>query len=427
MRIWIVTVSEQVPSDSPAERLLRGGTWAHELARRGHQVVWWTDNVDHMRKRLRTSENASVRLSPSLELRMVAGAGYKRSMSLARLRHYRSTSRELGKWMAASTSPDVCLAALPALEWVEATLNVGELRRFPVVVDCRDMWPDLFLDIVPGYLRWPARLALWPLFRLKRRVLRRAFAISGVTTQFVEWGLAAAERQRSGLDFVAHHAYPQLEYDPVTLAQAAESWDTAGLNTDRGLLTLCFFGVLASGFDFEPVMAGLRLLGPRASQVRLVICGDGHNLHQVQRLASGLDNVHFAGHVSGARIRTMMDRSDVALAPYTRTRNFMSNIPGKISEYLSAGLPIVSGVDGAIGEYLESNCCGWLYSDASGFADRVAQLLDQPAMRLAAHHRATAAFDRDFRADKIVAGVERALQLIAESWSARESPGEKRY
>jgi glycosyltransferase involved in cell wall biosynthesis len=416
MRVWIVTVSEQVPSDSPTERLLRGGTWAHELAHRGHQVVWWTDNVDHMRKRLRTSENASVRLSPELELRMVAGAGYERSMSLSRLCHYRSTSRELGKWMAASTSPDVCLAALPALEWVEATLDVGEERRFPVVVDCRDMWPDLFLDVVPGYLMWPARLALSPLFRQKREVCRRAFAISGVTAQFVEWGLAAAGRQHNGMDFVAHHAYPQLECDPDTLAQAANSWDASGL------LTICFFGVLASGFDFAPVMAGLRLLGPRASQVRLVICGDGHNLPQIRRLASGLDNVHFAGHVSGARIRTMMDRSDVALAPYTRTRNFMSNIPGKISEYLSAGLPIVSGIDGALGEYLESNCCGWLYSDASGFASCVAQLLDRPDMHLDARHRATAAFDRDFRADRIVTGVERALELVVERWNTREGP-----
>jgi hypothetical protein len=30
--------------------------------------------------------------------------------------------------------------------------------------------------------------------------------------------------------------------------------------------TICFFGVLASGFDFGPVMAGLRLLGSKASQ-----------------------------------------------------------------------------------------------------------------------------------------------------------------
>ena len=418
MRIWIATVSEQVPSDSPAERLLRGGTWAHELARRGHQVTWWTDNVDHMRKRLRSSENRSVGLSEGLELRMVAGPGYKRSVSLARIHHYRRTSAELHKWMADSVPPDVCLAALPALEWVEAVLNIGEARGFPVVVDCRDMWPDLFTDLVPRGLRWPARLALTPMFRKKRRGLRRAYAISGVTTQFVEWGLEGAGRQHNGMDFVAHHAYSDPQYDAATLAQAAESWDASGVIENRDLLTVCFFGVLGSGFDFEPVMAGLRLLGTRAAQVRLVVCGDGFRLSEIRRSASGLDGVHFAGHVSGAHIRAMMERSDVALAPYVGTRNFLQNIPGKISEYLSSGLPVISGIDGAIGKYLESHECGWKYSDASEFAACLNRLLEHPDLLLTARARATEAFESDFRAETIVERVERALERVVQNWVA---------
>lgn len=416
MRIWIATVSEQVPLDSSAERLLRGGIWAHELARRGHQVVWWTDNVDHMRKRVRSRQNTSVSLAANLELRMVAGPGYKRNISAARLLHYRTTSRELGRWMSASELPDVCIAALPALEWVNSALNVGESKRFPVVVDCRDMWPDLFVDLLPAYLRWPGRLALSPLFRQKQRALRRAFAISGITAQFLEWGLTAAGREHNGLDFVAHHAYPAPEYGEDILAECAEWWDRAGIVEDRGLLTICFFGMLASGFDFEPVMMGLRRMGNRAPEIRLIICGEGPNLRDIQRSAYGLDGVYFAGHVSGAHIKTMMDRSDVALAPYVGTRNFMSNIPGKISEYLSAGLPVLSGIGGTIGAYLTSNQCGWRYSGAAGFAESVANLIDEPDLRLRAKERAKEAFERDFRADRVVAQAERALRLIADRW-----------
>ncbi len=418
MRIWIVTVSEQVPSDSPAERLLRGGTWAHELARRGHEVTWWTDNVDHMRKRPRRSENHSVHLSPSLELRMVAGPGYERSVSLARLRHYRHTSRELCRWMGRDVRPDVCVSALPALEWVEASLKAGDSLGFPVVVDCRDMWPDLFADIVPRYLRLPARLMFAPLVRQKKRVLRRAYAVSGVTPQFLAWGLSGAGRPRKGTDFVAYHAYSNPRYDSDSLARAAEYWDVFGVRENRSVLTVCFFGVLGSGFDFQPVIAGLRLLGSRLPQVRLVICGDGFRLAEVQESAAGLDSVYFPGHVSGAHIKTMMDRSDVALAPYVATRNFLQNIPGKISEYLSSGLPIISGVDGAIGEYVESHECGWRYSDASQFAACLARVLDRPNILLTSRRHAEQAFDRDFQATKVVDGVERALEHIVEEWAA---------
>ena len=417
MRIWIATVSEQVPSDSPAERLLRGGIWAYELERRGHKVVWWTDNVDHMRKRTRTQKDTTVYLAPGLELRMVAGPGYPGSLSLARLRHYRHTARQLAKWMMAETPPDVCLAALPALEWVEAVQEVGALRGFPVVVDCRDMWPEVFVDVVPRALRWPARLALSPMFRQKRRVLRGAFAISGITDEFLEWGLQGGGRGQSDLDFVAHHSYARTEYRQEELVTAARAWDEAGLREELDLLTICYFGVLASSTDFGPVLSGLRLLGSRAAQVRLVICGEGYNLAKVRKSAADLENVHFAGYVSGARIKTLMERSDIGLAPYVATRNYLANIPGKVSEYLSCGLPLLSGVGGATGSYLQSNRCGWQYAGGEGFAERVAELLDRPETCRAASQKAKEAFERDFPAEKIVAQAELSLERIARQWS----------
>ncbi len=87
--------------------------------------------------------------------------------------------------------------------------------------------------------------------------------------------MTAAGREHNGLDFVAHHAYPVPEYGEDTLAECAEWWDRAGIVEDRGLLTICFFGMLASGFDFEPVMMGLRRMGNRAPEIRLIICGEG--------------------------------------------------------------------------------------------------------------------------------------------------------
>lgn len=418
MRIWIATVSEQVPSDSPNERLLRGGIWAHELARLGHEVVWWTDNVDHMRKRLRGAANVRANLAPNLELRMVAGRGYRRSVSIARLLHYRRTSVELARWMRESEPPDVCIAALPALEWDETVLDVGEALRFPVVVDCRDMWPDIFVTMVPRYMRWPTRLALDPLYRKKKRILQRAYAISGITSQYLEWGLKGAERENNGRDFVAHHTYSPPGFTREELQEAQHFWDDKGLAENRDVLTICYFGVLGTSTDFRPVVAGLGLLGPHASRVRLVVCGDGYRLNEIRKLAAGMDNVHFAGHVSGLHLRAMMDRADIGLAPFASIPNFLLNIPGKISEYLSNGLPILCGISGATWEYVRSNRCGWLYEDAADFSNCVAHLLDEPELHHAASIHAREAFQRDFRVDHVVQVADRSLQFIADQWKA---------
>lgn len=350
---------------------------------------------------------------------MVAGPGYRRSLSVQRLLHYGRTSAALAEWMRASDPPDISVASLPALEWAEKVLDVGDSMNFPVVVDCRDMWPDIFVGMVPRCLRQPSRLALEPLFRKKKRILRRAYAISGITSQYLEWGLKGAGRERGERDFVAHHAYAPSDCGAEELQEAGRFWDERGLAEDPQQLTICYFGVLGTSSDFRPVMAGLRLLGRLGERVRLVVCGDGFRLNEIRQLALDMRNVHFAGHVSGAHIKTMMDRSDVGLAPFAPIPNFLSNIPGKISEYLSGGLPILCGISGATGEYLQANQCGWSYQDAADFAGCISKLINEPQLRKDAATQAAEAFQRDFRAVEVVRAAEQALQFIAAEWQHR--------
>jgi glycosyltransferase involved in cell wall biosynthesis len=112
----------------------------------------------------------------------------------------------------------------------------------------------------------------------------------------------------------------------------------------------------------------------------------------------------------------MMNRSDIALAPYAVIPNFLASIPSKISEYLSSGLPILCGIEGATGEYLQANRCGWVYRDAAGFAECLTQLLAQPGMISAARLQAGEAFRRDFEANSVVQGAEKALKLVVERY-----------
>ena len=181
---------------------------------------------------------------------MVAGPGYRRSLSVQRLLHYGRTSAALAEWMRASDPPDISVASLPALEWAEKVLDVGDSMNFPVVVDCRDMWPDIFVGMVPRCLRQPSRLALEPLFRKKKRILRRAYAISGITSQYLEWGLKGAGRERGERDFVAHHAYAPSDCGPEELQEAGRFWDERGLAEDPQQLTICYFGVLGTSSRF---------------------------------------------------------------------------------------------------------------------------------------------------------------------------------
>src|SRR5262249_61124298 len=76
MKIWLITVGEPLPIESGQPRLLRTGILADLLARRGHQVTWWTSAFDHFRKRFHSPGNRAIEVRTGLSLRLLDGCGY---------------------------------------------------------------------------------------------------------------------------------------------------------------------------------------------------------------------------------------------------------------------------------------------------------------------------------------------------------------
>ena len=85
--------------------------------------------------------------------------------------------------------------------------------------------------------------------------------------------------------------------------------------------------------------------------------------------------------MNAAQIWTLLRLSSVGLAPYVSNDNYIRNIPNKPVEYLSAGLPIVSSLQGELAKLLADNDCGLTYQNGS--ADDLVRMLadcyDHPA------------------------------------------------
>ena len=89
MNIWLATIGEPVPLEAGrADRLHRTGYFARFLANRGHRTLWWTSAFDHFRKRHLAARDETVDLDSNLRIRMLRGRGYRRNISLARLRDH---------------------------------------------------------------------------------------------------------------------------------------------------------------------------------------------------------------------------------------------------------------------------------------------------------------------------------------------------
>jgi glycosyltransferase involved in cell wall biosynthesis len=416
MKIWLVKIGEPVPISTDAvDRVHRTGYLAQFLAARKHQVVWWTTTFDHYRKK-HISEEKTVPLGANLAIRLLRGRGYAKNVGIERLIDHALIARKFRHAIAREPKPDIIVTALPTVDLCLASLEYGRLRNVPVVLDMRDMWPDIFMDAVPGPLRSLARPLMVPFFRQARYACAHATAITGITEAFVEWGLRRGGRARSPLDRAFPFAYPATIPCPEALHDAARFWDAHGVHAGSDRLVVSFVGNLGRQFDAAHFLEAARTLTGSGRPVQFVVCGAGERLAEYRKAAATVPGMLFPGWIDAAKIHVLLQRSHVGIDPLPDRYDYLASINNKAVEYLSSGLPVVSSPrHGVLCELLEREGCGLSYAtcDAAGLASVLTALYDQRERLSQMSIRAREVIALQFAAEKVCGDMAAHFEHIA--------------
>ena len=414
LKVWIVTVGEPLPIDGEHERLYRSGILCDHMADEGHEVTWWTSSFNHTRRAQRAVGDAEVRLRPNQTIVLVPEPGYSRSVSLRRIASHMLCARHFRRMAESADRPDVILVSYPTIELTRAAIAVGRCFRVPVVVDIRDLWPDIFARELPRALRPLGRLLLMPYDRLARKALREVDAIVAITAGIRDWGLAKAGRVAGPMDRDFPFGYLRRELQPSEQAAAEAFWRARGVTGDDW--NICFFGAIGKQTRFDAVIAAARTMQDSLPRVRFILCGTGEKLPLYERMAQDLRNVDFPGWVDGNQIAALMRMSKMGLTAYPSSDDFLLSIPNKPIEYMSAGLPFLSNIDGTLGALIRDHGVGALYrsSEPATLVDTIAGLVDDPESMRSMEEAATTLFSREFDANTVYANYSRYLQQVAE-------------
>ena len=198
MKIWLIKVGEPIPLEACfSERLHRTGLLSQIMADAGHKVVWWTSTFDRVTRKNIFEQDMVLSPREGLEIRLIHSPGYNKSISFARIRDYRIIAEKFRKLARQVEPPDIILCALPTIELCKSGVEYGRELGIPVVLDMRDMWPNIIVDSVPKIGRPVARLLLNSWFQDTCFSCSRATAITGITDEFVDWGLKNGNRTRT--------------------------------------------------------------------------------------------------------------------------------------------------------------------------------------------------------------------------------------
>jgi glycosyltransferase involved in cell wall biosynthesis len=401
LTIWLLKDGELLPIQG--SRKMRTSMLADALVARGHHVTWWASTFSHQRKQLLASTDREVRAIDGMTLRLLHAGGYRRNVSLARYRHHWRLGRRFAAVAPLMAAPDVIVAAYPVIDLAAAAVRFGRERRIPVIVDVRDLWPDTYLDQMPGALRGVARMALARDFQHSRFTLGAADSLVSMSEGVLSWAQARGNR-RSTLDRV----FPIGRSARMGARPARPDY-----LADAGTMVVAYVGTFGQTANLRAVTdAAHRLASAGVTDVQFVIAGDGDQRAAISAAVRGLPNVTLPGWLDEAAGDALLAHADVALLPWCGPDGAM---PNKLFDYLAAGRPVISSATGELATLLDRAGAGWHYGadDAAALADVVTSLAGDRSRVASAARAATALFELRFTSNTIYPAYAAHVESVA--------------
>lgn len=416
--IWIVQIGEPVPHDSSHanDRLFRSGMLAKQLADDGEDVVWWASTVDHARKSKRFDSFREVEILPRLKVAFLDGCLYQRNISIKRWVNHIQVARQFKHLINKYRKPDAIVLNFPTPELCDVGVRFGLVADIPTVVDVRDLWPEDLVNLLPPVMRFAGRVFTLPMHAMAKRVFRGASHFTGVTSGYLQHALMLGSRRDGGNHRVFHLAYANPNSDEVIDKIINES--IPGDFTEP--IRFVFSGMLGVSVEMRPVFEAIRLLFSRGHSVVFDICGKGDKYEGYYREFGSRQGFEFHGFVDHACLDKLLRRAHFGVMPYINRGSLRRNIPNKVGEYLSYGLPILSTLPGSSACLIEDDSVGMFHESADEespvkLADFVADALAKVDAWRELRRRCRRVFLEKFDARKVYSDYAGWVAEVAEN------------
>jgi glycosyltransferase involved in cell wall biosynthesis len=386
-----------------------------ELARLGHDVTVVSGETGYMRAKVQPGQRRPwwkrllyvEQLGGVRVYRTISYGGHQKSF-WGRVVSYLYLCAMSPVAVLLAPRPDVALLSPPPLYPIFTSFLACLLRRLPVLLEVRDLWPESMIQMGVMRNRFIIRGSAW----MERCMYNQASGIVALTQGI------ASDIVRRGWRADKVHPLPcavdtrQFQPDPAHRDEVRRThgWD--------GQFVLLYFGALGEANNLPVlVRAAVRLKDRR--DIRFVFVGDGFRRRwleeQVRTL--GLPNVQVLPPVPKTQAPAFLAAADACVVTLQDLPVFAGAIPTKLIEYMACGRPVLCGVRGEARRIVEDAQAGYCFEpdDDARLAQLLEGLRDDPAtahrLALGARQYVQANFDIRQRSSRIARLLQQAAQV----------------
>ena len=300
--------------------------------------------------------------------------------------------------------PDVLIASSPPFLPHLAGAIVAGLRRVPLVLEVRDLWPDYLVGL--GMLEREGAAAR-SLFELERWLLKRAAHVVVVTESFRKRIIGKGVHPERVS--VISNGVDTTSYRPDNSAPPIAALERKGAEFLVGYL-----GTFGAGQALSAIVDAAAILATEAPDVKLALVGEGPDWNRVKQRAAELrlTNLVIERSIERSSTRAFYNSLDLCLVPLASVDIFQETVPSKIFEIMACGRPVLASLRGEAEAIVRSSGGGTTVApgDARAIADGIKSIRSMsPGARLAMGERGMAYVRDNYRREVL---ADRYLEIL---------------
>lgn len=339
MKIWLIQANEPIPFLDEKQRFFRTGMLAEELNSRKHEVTWFASTFDHYTKTQRFAENKSIKINEHFNIEMLWSPSYKKNISLKRIINHQIIAYNFRKIIKSKEKPDLIYCSFPTIELAVVAIKFGRKNKIKVIIDIRDLWPDIFfqnLKFPLNYLSYPYQFIM----NIKtKRVLKNASSLNAISDEALLWGL-----KKININNKRKYDYSYF----IGYKNQFKKTSNEFKNRNR----ISFIGTIGNQINYDFINKLGNAIDKKELPVKITICGDGPQFESFKKMVKNINCIELLGWVNSEQIKEVLNTSFIGLIPYNDTFDFQIGVGNKFSEVAAFSLPIIVTCTGAMQKLL---------------------------------------------------------------------------